>query len=319
MTQLNRRNLFSIGFASAGLSLAPSWITRWFSATEHAGPQDPLDAIADARKKQLGEAFERARQQGKPVLVLIVPDDEDQVWLAGSWFGAFLNHGGSLAMLELGMTVPACAKVGELGKATGAKLPAKPTMVLVSPGERDKVTPIEVELGLVGGAEFDPAEEWQEREKRETKHIVGKLDELTKALIKGMHRHGCNVATLAAAARSKMSAGDRERLQAWFTGGEAPADQLILRAAAEVRRAAGERSDERRKVLLAALELAVVREIVKQPIAGARWVSSTGCAMDLERETEQDKKNRLGIACGMGHTPPQTTRFLSFFHAPWRG
>ena len=45
------------------------------------------------------------------------------------------------------------------------------------------------------------------------------------------------------------------------------------------------------------------------PPAGARWASSTGCGTTIEGEEDKG----LRVACGMGHTPEISRRFLYFF------
>lgn len=320
MNAIDRRRLFSLGATGAGLSLVSSWMPSWLSRWFAQDPQDPkaedADPIGTARIAQLRDAMQRSRAEGKPLLVLVVPAAENDRWERGSWFGAFLNHGGALAKLELAMTVAACARVSEVATALGTKVKGDPVLLIVDAGESPKVTAVDVELGTIYGQHEDGLE-WNERTERDQKRIEAKLVELTDALLDAMHRHGSNVAAVAQSAQAKLDQRQRDALRAWFAGGKRPDDALLVRAAAQVRREAAGLADAPRKQMLDELVEAYDRAIVKQPIAGARWVSSGGCGVDLERETEEEKKDGIGIACGMGSTPPLAKRFLSFYHQPW--
>lgn len=68
--------------------------------------------------------------------------------------------------------------------------------------------------------------------------------------------------------------------------GGAPAD--VTRAAADVR-----------------------ARIVKPPVPGARWALSGGCGISYE--TPEPSDDAYGVACGMGHVPAKSMRFLFFF------
>jgi hypothetical protein len=50
------------------------------------------------------------------------------------------------------------------------------------------------------------------------------------------------------------------------------------------------------------------REVRALPPAGARWARSSGCGTIIEGEG-----NQMHVACGMGHTPSKSHRFLYLF------
>ena len=318
MTTFDRRKLFSLGLASAGASVAPAWLMRCFAPGSL--PQGPA-----SRAEQFQKAAAQARLHGKPVLVLIVPDDQNAAWLRGRWLGAFLNHANAVGTLELSLTVPACLKLSELKSLTGAKLSdhkpsGDPVMALLDvregkgPGESPKCTPIAFELGPMGGKAVAD-ESWQDRGKRQRKEIEARLGALTYELVKAMHVHGCNLATLAAGAERVMTEAQLSALREWFAGGKQPGHELIVRGAAMVRREAARQSGEQRKATLAALVAAYQAEVVKMPVAGARWMIPGGCGSKPERQTKAEKEHELMIGCGMAFTPPLCERFLSFYAA----
>ncbi|AKT36694.1 hypothetical protein [Chondromyces crocatus] len=84
-------------------------------------------------------------------------------------------------------------------------------------------------------------------------------------------------------------------------------DALIVRRIAALgallRKGLG--ADERKVEARAA---GVRARLVKQPPAGARWASASGCGVTIEGE-----QNRPMMACGMGHVPEKSRRFLYFF------
>ncbi len=65
--------------------------------------------------------------------------------------------------------------------------------------------------------------------------------------------------------------------------------------------------------MLRTLVGAIERRIVKQEVAGARWMVPGGCGSEPETPTPEEKEAGAMIACGMAMVPPLAERFLSFF------
>jgi hypothetical protein len=63
--------------------------------------------------------------------------------------------------------------------------------------------------------------------------------------------------------------------------------------------------DDRRAAALAADVRARLRD---KPLPGSRWARASGCGVRIEGDTDS-----MGYACGMGHTPKKSQRFLYFF------
>ncbi|MCC7399738.1 MAG: hypothetical protein IT455_21920 [Planctomycetes bacterium] len=315
MDTFDRRSLFAAAVTTAGLGAAPAWLARWFQ------PQDPAAPAAPSREQQLRAAVARAHEEGRPLLVFVVPEQDPvtgggvgEASTRGHWFGALLNHCGAPAVFDIAACVPACASTKEVA----AMLPTipiegEPLLLIVdashfgeAANEPAKVTRVEHELGSLAPT---PHEEYEQRLQRMQKGVAA----IAESLKRGLDRHGANLASLAAAAKAKLEDADRSSLERWLDGGDPVADRLMVRMVAEVRRAAGARPDAERRRLLAQLEAAVDHEVVKQPIAGARWFRPGGCGSEPEQPTAEEKQTGGMIACGMAMMPPLCERFLSLY------
>jgi hypothetical protein len=295
MSTFDRRSLFAAAAAAAvGAVRTPDWLRRAFAI------QDP---VSEWRTKQLRAAVAKAKDEGKPLLVFVVPPPKvpNDCRLRGMWLGAWLFHATPIALHGVAMCTLACATIEELQQVTGAKRPdTDPTMLLVDVshvGEPSapapKVTAMLVELGPIrGGRNNSP-----EADEAGKKSMEAGFEKLTMALQDGLNRHGVAVARLATDVTARLSAAQRGQLRDWLAGGAAPSDELIVRAAAEVRRGAAELADGKRALVLERLTQAVTKEVVRKDVAGATWQSDS-CP-----------------PCGMAAVPPLCERFLDFFIA----
>lgn len=327
MNTFDRRELFSFGLASAGLTAAPAWLRCWFDASRGRASQDPQDpqnpqeaqqTPEEQRRAQFLAAVKRARAEDKPVSVLIVPASDDQIWQRGQWLGALLNHGTNVARLELSCCVLACATAAEVREATGAEFDAEPALLLLdvregrAPGAAPKATPVPFTFASMNVRAPDGTS-WEDRQKLVHELVERELVRVGEALVKAMHVHRANVASMAERVARNLGDEQRARLASWCAGGARPDDELLVRGAAIVRDALASVDDERRAVLLDELLAAWQRSVVQQPVAGARWMVPGGCGMRPERMTEQEEKEHGMIGCGMAFLPPLCERFLGFY------
>jgi hypothetical protein len=60
--------------------------------------------------------------------------------------------------------------------------------------------------------------------------------------------------------------------------------------------------------------------LCRRRVPGSRWASNAGCDSDVEREAEDGPEGTITMACGMGHVPEESQRFLDFLsqQARWR-
>ncbi|MCB9879317.1 MAG: hypothetical protein H6835_17105 [Planctomycetes bacterium] len=329
MNQIDRRSLFSLGLGAAGASMAPKWLSRWFAAPQEPVTQDPQKAhdpypkkteqervLAAAREEQLKEAIEQAREQHKPLLVFVVPDrDVTEEGLRGGWFGAFVTHARDLVKLEIGMTVPCCAKPSEVKKLLDAEVVGTPTMMWVdvgADGEKSHATPVEVELGEFR-VEFVPDEKPEDYDQRAKRHVEQGLAAMGDALIAARHRHGASLAALAKANAEVLTDAEKQQLELWLAGNKLPKQELLVRATAFVRHAMEDFEQPRRAARSAQLVAAIDAVVVHEELAGARWRRGGGCGGEYEHPTPKEKEQSGMIACGMGMMPPLAERFLTFY------
>lgn len=292
MTALDRRSLFALAAAAAAGTLSlPAWLQRAFA------PQDP---VSDWRVKQLRAAVATAKEHGKPLLVLVVPDPKlpNECTLRGSWLGAWLDHASAQALHGIALCTVACATLDEVQQATGAKRPeGDVTMLLIDVAKvgdagapAPRTTPVSVDLGPIPRSRRPTPEE----EEAAQKAIEAGFEKLANGLQDGLNRHGGGITRLATEVTTRLAPAQRKELDAWLAGGTAPADELIVRAAAEVRRAAADLAAAPRKRVLDHLAQAVAKQI-REHVAGSTWEDGT-CP-----------------PCGMAAIPPLCERFLCFY------
>ena len=292
---LDRRGFLGAMTAVGGAFALPGWMAPWFT------PQDPATtAVANEREKQLRAAAQVSKEQGKPLLVFVVPPNVDsrEAVDRSRWFGSWFDHGGWLALLEIALCVPACGTIEAVRNVTGAApIDGEPLLLVIDVsrlGERDapppRVTPIAVELPAFANRRLNAVE------KREEEKLVHEgLEKLTAELHRGLHRHGATAEKLVVDVRAKMDAAQRKALATWLADGVYPGDELLVRATAEVRSHAVTRDDKARKRLLEALQGAAKRQIADKNLPGSKW-ETTSCP-----------------SCGMGHVPVLCDRFLDFW------
>lgn len=247
---MKRRHV--LGVASAGLAAAlwPSWLREAFA--DNAACDTPGSG-ALARVAALAAAFKAARDVGKPLLVLVIPENDMEKWTRGRAFGELLNHGSDVQLAPLSRVEVACATMADLKKLVPSAGVGEPLMVLVGTDRVPAaVRQLDVELPQYPAAmRFEQNETWESREKKE----------------------------------------------------EAISDRRIAVMAGLLRGALG--ADDARAPALAK---EVRQRLTVKPPRGVKWAKSYGCGTEIEGDDD-----RMGVACGMGHVPKKSQRFLYFF------
>src|SRR5690606_1498698 len=77
------------------------------------------------------DSYRRARRTGKPLLVLIIPADDQKKWQRGALWGAFLNYGNNRQLAPLAQCEVVCATAAELHKLVPDAAQNEPLAVLV--------------------------------------------------------------------------------------------------------------------------------------------------------------------------------------------
>src|SRR5258708_13475681 len=104
-----RRRTFLAASAASAAAVAAGWprfLRRAFA-----------DASVDGARRpggQLGNGWDRAVRLGKPLLAIVVPEDDGAKWTRGGWFGEYLNHGSDAQMAPPALPAVACPPIKEL-------------------------------------------------------------------------------------------------------------------------------------------------------------------------------------------------------------
>jgi len=256
---MNRRGFLRSALAAA---TAPAWLSSAFAAPSQAG-------VA-----ALGAAWQRARAEGRPLLVLLIPVSE-QRWFRGEVLGAWINYGDAHTMAMLGATEVVCASAEDLqALLPGAPIEPHTWMVLADPSAipaRSEVINLDIdsEHPLPPGA---PAALAAQAERPDWSAEEGY--ERWEQAVTALSERQCALLT--------------ERL------GEA--------LPAALRREIHEQGEE----ALASEAIAALRDHAP---AGVHWAQSGGCGTYIEDIPDYNS----GIMCGMGHVAARTRRFLYFF------
>ena len=330
MTTFDRRRFLSRSLAAAaGFAAAPTWLARAFGLGDGSpavqDPQPAADPVATWRKEQLTKAIANAKLQGKPLLVLVVPDDQPVVWDASHWFGAWLTHGDSLARETFGLCTLACARMSEVEAMAGvhgdavAKTTKAVTMLLVDPTRAGqnvdkpvRATRIEPELPIVPPPSRMPGDDERPGDSDAAATRRKGLAAMTEALQAGLAQHGANLAELAKASSSTLDATQQQALAAWVKDGKPTPPELLVRGLAALRIDIAGLPETVRTARLAELSKVVLAVVVKQQIAGSRWRTRGVCVSQFESPTEVEKSVSV-VPCGTAMVPPLCERFLDFY------
>jgi hypothetical protein len=322
MQPIDRRALVRAAAATAAGAFALPEVLRAFAVRQDPQPGGQQGGRKEpSRAEQVAAAVTRSKAEGKPLLVFVVPARQEDQGARQLRLGAFLNHGGSNALLEVALCVPVCTSVDDLkahlgGKEIGGKeIAGEPLMLLVdfAAGEAPVVVAIDPKFDEPPSRRSKqlPAEEFLAADK---KAIEAGIEATTAELHKALHVGGDSLTRLAQRVRDRLADQEQRKLDAWFAaspaGGAVPADELLVRAAAVVRVAAGKQPDAQRAATTAVLLAAIDRALVHKRIAGSRWATSTGCGERIE--DPEPGEPGLDVACGMGHVPELSRRFLDF-------
>jgi hypothetical protein len=182
--------------------------------------------------------------------------------------------------------------------------------VVVSPPDE-----LRVRLGQPGeGATQDDWQAyWRRREVFEGQMVRSRIDSLEQLLRAALIPDVRTLATRARLVEERLPAGEDVGRLAW--GSEALARRELVRRAALLLREA-QRGPEGPR-LVARLAGAARTELCTRRVPGSRWANATGCGSTVEYEAGEKDQNGL-YACGSGHVPEASRRFLDFLQADGR-
>ncbi len=296
---MNRRTALKLaGAGTAGLAF-PSAADRWFLRLETwflRGGDGSGDHEA---------ALKRAREAGKPLLVLVIPVKDEEKMERGRLFGGLLNWTGYEALSDLVLCEVVCAPVSSLQERLKVEgLSGEPLAVLVETrGGSLRARAIDPELPPQVSTRAGEPGQWGEAERSASNRIA----RLAEAIRAAVAPDRAAIEALAAAAEVGLSPEERLALLA-MAEGKAEIDAVLADRGAAVLRRLMDEAPARRTRVLPALYAAAVRRFRYEPPPGAKWAQNHGCGNVVEGV---DTGRVTG--CGMGYIPKASRRFLWFF------
>ncbi len=109
---------------AAAAALWPDLVSRAFA--QDRVPEDGMLA-------GVSEAYRAAQRAGRPLLVLVIAEDNAVRWERGAALGALLNHGPDDALAAVGLCELTCAPMSALRQLVPQAPAGEPLMVLVDP------------------------------------------------------------------------------------------------------------------------------------------------------------------------------------------
>lgn len=265
----------------------------------------------------LSDAYRRAQRAGKPLLAIVVPSDNSDKWVRGQYFGNWLNHGSVEQRWPLALCEVVCAGMDDLRQLVPTVGLGEPLMVLI---ETDQVPAtvrrLEAKMPAEGAAGAGrhfarDAGEWAEQQRREDEEIETRIAVLSK-LLQAAVADGPQLLEKRANQLRAALAPETARIEIASAGLRADqADTLAALVALTAQQA--DRTE--RAALHKLLADAAGARLRKQRIPGSYWARQSGCGTTVEGAEDRSAM----VACGMGHVPEKSQRFLYFFTVPKHG
>lgn len=310
---MNRRHFLSMLSFSAVSGALPS-----LSFARGRGDASP-EAIARA-------GLERARKLGKPLLVLVIPQEPGQASERGEWFGSWLALADEALLADLALFERICvptAALADLG-IDGVDAAKEPVMLCI---ETHDATPraIAIDGALDKTLVQTFANPWpQEGESYEAAELrMGNAIRARNAALSSWLRDAVKLdermPQLAAQVDATLTDDERAQLAKDVAQPATIDGALLERASAIVRHAIPVDEPTRREDAIRAIAAATADAVRTRPPAGAAWAHSTGCGFEFEDPDREGDTRDAGIACGMGFVPAEGKRFLFFLTGARRG
>lgn len=289
----------------------------------------------------LGERLSFARQVGKPLLIFVIPENDEERWARGRRIGHWLNIVEDVeALIHFSMCEITCASLATLRRRIHiAESIQDPWLVVTDPSTKRR--PLDGRAIAGPNTEWvfadrspvspDPDEEAQiaaeEASERE------QLAELNRALQIAVEADSAAFDRLAKINRRRLTIRQLSAIQRAIKNGAELDDDTLYQGAATVieelrdsQRPAdqitGQITDqitgqftEHAVGLQKQLAQAARERLRRATPAGARWARYTGCGSRFEREDGSLEPRKSLGGCGLGNIPRLGYRFLSFMTA----
>lgn len=262
----------------------------------------PVPAPVPLPSADLAVATTRARALGKPLLVIVEPEDRSVGWKRSEVVGEILNQGSDAVMADLALCEVVCASVAAI-RAAHPDLPDPNDRWLLlveadSPPRSLELSP-PVFRFVRGSTTPDDAERrFREDEERLPARVVAWVHDNVAA----------DAPAVAARARAAEATLDEPERRAIEAAAREPnrADLAIVDrgAALLLDRAAGMGTEREARAALAAAAKLRLRSAAPP---GSRWAKRSFCGIQVEGDTSP------GSPCGMGFPGRDGERFLDFY------
>lgn len=325
-----KRRAFLDAAAKAGIAAAvtaatwPQFIREAFADEPALEPPEPpaprkpdAKTVAEEEKRErlavLSDGYRRAQKAGKPLLVIIIPDDRSKRWQRGEYFGSYINHGTSEQIFALSLCEVICSGMSELRQMVPTVGLGEPLAVLV---ETDRVPATVRRLeARLPDLRHDPdsrprsVEDYQARERRETEEVDTRIALLSKLVHDAVAANPGMLQQRASQLKSVVSAATLAPIEATLRDKGKLTEADADRGAAIVALFAQQADKATRGELHKTLARSVEQRLRKQRVPGSHWAHQSGCGTTVEGVKDHGPM----IACGMGHVPEKANRFLYFF------
>jgi hypothetical protein len=295
----DRRELFRRSSFLAAAAAFPTWLRRGFD--QQLQGQD--------RRAALRDAVRRARERGKLLLIVVVPEP-NLAWQRGTDLGATFTHASPRTWLKLAVCEGVCATAEEIEKELGITTAADAWCVCVAheqkDGEwiaRDRAVAPNLD-DLPSPVAMEPEETWEAFQKRAEARVRAKIERIERALQSAVDLQATSLdpaepsGDLVAKIESLVARKKLEPADLAFAYAHAPT--LMTQLDRETDR-------QRRARLVEALIGAGRKHFREDRVPGCKWAISSGCGLEFEGE----KNAGAGmIACGMGRVDPLSERML---------
>lgn len=300
-----RRNFLGLASASAAGIALPGWLAQGFGSRPQDGWSPPEGGARNGDVADPRDAWRRARAAGRPLLVLTIPAELASQFERGSVWGELLMNGSAECLSDLALCDVVCAELAVLRRA----LPGLPglsreeSLAVLIESDDPRAQAVDAELPSVHFR-------WGENDANEIyeREVRGRIAELEAVLREALAPDESTLERRARACATALGIEVDPPLLDPTRSTRRGARAEARRAPAMVRLAA-ERTPARRKQLIGLLAGVAAERLQVAPPPGALWASSTGCGLTVEGREDEG----LRVACGMGHTPEISRRFLYFF------
>lgn len=297
---MNRRTF--LGSAAGVVATWPTWLAAAFADEKETREKTAEDG---AGLVVASEGFRRAQRSGKPLLALIIPTDAGEKWKRGSLFGEYLNHASLKERAPLALCEVVCTTMKQLQQLVPTVGQGEPLMVLV---QTDRVPATAQQLHVQLPREDN--ESFGMPEKEVEQRIGARITTVAKLLRDAVMLDTAMLEKRAAQQRSSIPASVVEKIEEKLKANkdlDLTQDELD-QGAAHIAWFASKQTAKRRDSLFELLGGVALFKVVRARVPGSKWGYQTGCGTRVEGE-----KDNMMVACGMGHVPAKSRRFLYFF------